>query len=80
MKWKDLASGLGLILSLAVAHHVQPVGTDVFLVVLLITFIWQVIDWNFMSAERRAALVTNYKTRHGIPQDQPHKVDSILRK
>jgi hypothetical protein len=80
MTWKDFVSWLGIILSLVMAHHVQPAGTDVFIVVLLIIFIWQVIDWNFMSAERRAALVAKYKTRHGIPQHQPHKVDSFLRK
>jgi len=80
MKWKDFVFWLGFILSIVIAHHNEPIGTDVFIVVLLTIFIWQVIDWNFMSAERRAALVAGYKTRHGIPQDQPHKADSFLRK
>jgi hypothetical protein len=52
----------------------------VFAVVCLIILAWHVIDWKFMSRERRAALVAGFKKRHGIPQDQPHKVDSILRK
>jgi hypothetical protein len=80
MKWKDPLTWLGIILSLAIAHHNEPVGTDVFLIVLPIIFIRQLIDWNFMSAERRAALVANYKRRHGIPQDQPNEADSLLRK
>jgi hypothetical protein len=80
MKWKELASGLCLMLLLVVAHHFEPEATDVFVVVCLVILAWHVIDWKFMSRERRAALVAGFKKRHGIPQDQPHKVDSILRK
>jgi hypothetical protein len=50
MKWKDLVSCVGLIFSIAIARDIQPAGTDVFIVVGLIIFIWRVIDWNFMSA------------------------------
>jgi hypothetical protein len=80
MKWKHLLFWPGFILSIVIAHHIQPAGTDVFIIVGLIIFTWQVVDWKFMSAERWAALVAGYKKRHGIPQDQPHKVDSFLRK
>jgi hypothetical protein len=80
MKWKELAGGLCLILLLVPAHHFEPEATGVFVVVYIIILAWHVIDWKFMSRERRAALVASFKKRHGIPQDQPHKVDSILRK
>jgi hypothetical protein len=39
-----------------------------------------VIDWKLMSRERRAAVVADFKKKRGIPQDQPHKVDSFLKK
>jgi hypothetical protein len=38
MKWKELASGLCLMLLLVLAHHVEPEATDVFVVVCLIYF------------------------------------------
>ena len=74
------AIGLCLMLLLVPAHHFEPEATDVFEVVCLIILAWHVIGWKIMSRERRAALVAGFRKRHGIPQDQPHKVDSILRK
>jgi hypothetical protein len=79
-KWKQWANGLCLVLLLILAHHFQPEGTDVFVVVCLFVLVWHVIGWKFMSREGRAALVAGFKKKHGIPQDQPHKVDSILKK
>jgi hypothetical protein len=80
VKWTDWLVWIGLTFSIVIAHRNQPVGTDVFIIVCLIILIWRVVEWKFMSAERRAALVADYKTMHGIPQDQPHKVDSFLKK
>jgi hypothetical protein len=80
MSWKAITVGTCTALLLVLARHFEPEATDVFVVVCLIILVWHVIDWKFMSRERRAALVAGFKKRHGIPQDQPHKVYSILRK
>jgi hypothetical protein len=80
MKWKELASTLCFVLLLVLEHHFAPEATDVLMVVCLIIFAWHVIDWKFMSRERRAAVVAGFKKKRGIPQDQPHKVDSFLKK
>jgi hypothetical protein len=80
MKWKELAIGLCFIFLLVLAHYFEPEATDVFVVVCLVIFVWHVLGWKLMSRERRAALVAGFKKRHGIPQDQPHKVDSFLKR
>lgn len=79
-KWTEWASGLSLVLLLILAHHFQPKAIDVFIVVCIVILAWHVIGWKVMSPEKRAALVAGFKKRHGIPQDQPRKVDSILKK
>jgi hypothetical protein len=80
VKLKDYAALLGSIISLALAHHHDPVPTDVFLVLLLVIFIWLVIDWKFMSVDRRSALAALYKARRGIPRDEHHKIDELLKR
>jgi hypothetical protein len=79
-KWKTTASALGLLLPLVLAHQFEPEATDLLIAILVVVFAWHVIDWKLMSRRRRAALVARFKERHGVPQDQPHKVDSFLRK
>jgi hypothetical protein len=80
MKFIDYARLLGVLLSLALAHHFRPEGTDVFIALCIIIAVWQVLDWKWMSTGRRAELLAKYKARHGIPIDQPHKVDEFLKK
>jgi hypothetical protein len=80
MKWKTKASALGLLLLLVLEHHFEPEATDLLITILVIVFAWHVIDWKLMSRERRAAIVAGFKKKRGIPQDQPHKVDSFLKK
>jgi hypothetical protein len=80
MKWTDWIALLGIVISLVFAHNRDPVATDVFLVLLLVIFIWLVIDWKYMSPERRTEHIRNYKARHGIPQNQRHEIDEILKR
>jgi hypothetical protein len=70
-RWKELASGLCLMLLLVLAHHFEPEATDVFVVVFLIILAWHVIDWKFMSRERRAALVAGFKKGMAYPRINP---------
>jgi hypothetical protein len=53
MKLKEYARLLGLMVSLVLAHQVRPELTDVFIVLCIIIAVWQVLDWKFMSRERR---------------------------
>jgi hypothetical protein len=68
MKFMDYARLLGFLLSLALAHHFRPEGTDIFIVLCIVIAVWHVLDWKFMSAERRAALIAKFKTRHVSPR------------
>jgi hypothetical protein len=53
MKWTDWMALFGLTISLGLAHHYQPISTDVFLVVCLVIFLSQVIGCKFMSPAHR---------------------------
>jgi hypothetical protein len=80
-RMRDLAA-VDLIICVCCRSHCLPENqrNSAPIVVCLFTLAWHVIGWKFMSREGRAALVAGFKKRHGIPLDQPHKVDSILKK
>jgi len=77
--WKELATGLGVVLLALLSHRFEPQATDVFLVICLVIALWHVLGWKLMSRKRRAKVIAGFKVKKGIPPDQPHKVDSLLK-
>jgi hypothetical protein len=76
-------ASLGLLCQLAVFvvwHHYDPIGTDILGIVLGIIFIGLALQIYFAPFKSKQETIAKFKARHGIPLDQPHKADTILRK
>ena len=79
-KMRSFLACIVLLALAAVDLSREPIATGLFLIILVVILVWHVIGWKTMSREKRAKLAFDFKTRHGIPQNQPHKVDELLRK
>jgi hypothetical protein len=60
-------------------HHYDPIGADVMGIVLVIFVLGFVLRIYFWPIESKYESIAKFKTKHGIPLDQPHKVDEILK-
>ncbi len=61
-------------------HFLEPTATDVFAAVFALILVWLGLQIYFMPLKRKYELIAKYKARHGIPIDQPHKADDILKR
>jgi hypothetical protein len=79
-KFKNYFSLACFLAILVVGHHFDPIATDLFAAVFALILVGFGLQIYFMPIERKHANIANYKARHGIPINQPHKVDEILKK
>ncbi len=68
-----------MVVSIVVGHHFQPIATDLFVILFAVLFIGFCLQIYFMPVKRKLENIARLKVRHGIPLDQPHNVDRILK-
>jgi hypothetical protein len=61
-----------------VAHHYQPLATDLFGILFALIFVCLGLQIYFMPIRKKQENIAKFKTRHGIPLDEPHEADKIL--
>jgi len=61
-----------------VGYHYQPIATLLFAIFFAVISIFTVLQIYFMPVKAKLEAIAKTKARHGIPLDQPHKIDKIL--
>jgi hypothetical protein len=62
-----------------VAHHYQPIAADLFGILFALIFVCLGLQIYFMPIKKKQESIAKFKARHGIPVDEPHKADDILK-
>jgi len=78
-KCKPYVSGLYLVVLLFVGYHYQPIPTIGFAILLALIALYVGLQIYFMPVKTKLEIIAKLKARHGIPVDQPHKADMILK-
>jgi hypothetical protein len=78
-KYKPYLSCLYLVVLLFVGYYYQPIETVVFAIFFALFMLCMWLRIYFMPVKTKRAGIAKLKARHGIPLDQPHKVDSMLK-
>ncbi len=78
-KFKPYLSCLYLVVFFLVGYHYQRVATVGFAILLAIVALYTGLQIYFMPVKAKLESIAKLKARHGIPLDQPHKVDRILK-
>jgi len=60
-------------------HYFDPIGADFLGIFFVIIFLGLALRIYFAPIKSKQESIAKYKARHGIPLDQPHKVDEILK-
>ena len=80
MKYKTYLSLSCQLAVFLVWHHYDPIGADVLGTLLVIIFLGLALRMYFASIKSKRESIAKFKTRHGIPLGEPHKVDEMLKK
>ena len=78
-KYKSYFSLVFFLAIMIVGHYLDPIATDVFGAVSALILVGLGLQFYFMTLKRKYKNIAKYKARHGIPIDQPHKADDILK-
>lgn len=78
-KYKSYFSLVYFLAIMIVGHYLDPIATDVFGAVSALILVGLGLQFYFMPLKRKYKNIAKYKARHGIPIDQPHKADDILK-
>jgi len=78
-KYKPYLGSLYLIALFFVGYHYQPIATVVFAILFGVVMLCLGLQIYFMPVKTKLDNIAKLKARHGIPLDQPHKVDRILK-
>jgi hypothetical protein len=78
-KLKPYLSYLYLVVFFIVGYHYQPIATVGFAILFALILIFLGLQIYFMPVKAKLESIAKLKARHGIPLDQPHKVDMILK-
>jgi hypothetical protein len=78
-KFKPYLSALYLAVLLLVGYHYQPIATVGFIILFALVLLYVGLQVYFMPVKAKLKSIAKVKARHGIPLDQPHKVDMILK-
>jgi uncharacterized membrane protein len=62
-----------------VGHHYQPLATDLFGILFVLILVCLGLQIYFMPIKKKQENIAKFKARHGIPLDEPHKADKILK-
>ena len=80
IKYKTYLSLFCQLAVFLVWHRYDPIGADVLGVLLVIIVLGLALRIYFASTKSKRESIAKFKTRHGIPLDEPHKVDEMLKK
>jgi hypothetical protein len=78
-KFKPYLSALYLAALIIVGYHYQPIATIGFAIVMILIALYVGLHIYFMPVKAKLDIIAKFKVRHGIPLDQPHKADMILK-
>ena len=78
-KYRTLLNSLLLVGAFLITHRYNPVVADLFAVFLVVIFLYTGLHIYFMPVQSKLKAIAKYKKRHGLPLDQPHKADEILK-
>jgi hypothetical protein len=78
-KLKPYLSYLYLVVFFFVGYHYQPIATVGFAILFALILIFLGLQIYFMPVKAKLESIAKLKARHGIPLDQPHKIDMILK-
>ena len=70
---------LSAVILFLAAHHYQPIAADLFGILFALIFVCLGLQMYFMPIEKKRENIARFKARHGIPLDEPHKADAILK-
>lgn len=62
-----------------VGYHYQPIATVLFAILFAVIALCLGLRIYFMSINDKLEGIAKAKARHGIPLDQPHHIDRILK-
>jgi hypothetical protein len=79
-KYKSYFALVFLLAIMILGHYLDPIATYVFAAVFALILVGLGLQIYFMPLKRKYENVAKYKARHGIPIDQPHKADDILKR
>jgi hypothetical protein len=60
-------------------YRYRPIATVGFAILLALVGLYLGLQIYFMPVKAKLENIAKFKARHGIPLDQPHKVDRILK-
>jgi len=78
-KSKIILQFLSTVILFLVAHHYQPLAADLFGILFALIFVCLGLQIYFMPIKKKRENIARFKARHGIPLDEPHKADEILK-
>ena len=78
-KYKPYLSYLYLVVFVVVGYHFLPIATVGFAILLALVLLYVGLNIYFMPVKAKLESIAKLKARHGIPLDEPHKVDMILK-
>ena len=78
-KYKPYLNCLYLVFLFFVGYHYQPIATVGLAILLALIALYTGLQIYFMPVKAKLESIAKFKARHGIPLDQPHKVDMILK-
>jgi len=78
-RYKPYLGCLYLLVFFLVGYHYQPIATVGFAIFLAFVALYTGLQIYFMPVKAKLESIAKLKARHGIPLDQPHKVDMILK-
>jgi hypothetical protein len=78
-KFQPYLSALYLVVLFLVSYHYQPIATVGFAILFALVALFLALQIYFMPVKAKLKSIAKVKARHGIPLDQPHKIDMILK-
>jgi hypothetical protein len=78
-KYKTYLSYVYPVALFFVGYHYEPIATVFFAILFAFIMLCVGVRIYFMPTKAKLEVIAKTKARHGIPSDQPHNIDRILK-